>query len=335
MGYTSDARGLRQSRTVDGVTDRFTWSSAGGLPLLLDDGQHSYLYGPSSTPVAQVDDSTGQIEYLHSDLLGTPRLLSNASGSAVGSVSFDAFGNRATYTGTQSAFGFTGNWTDPDTDLVYLRARDYDPATGQFLSVDPAVDVTRQPYAYVGNNPISRTDPTGLDYIDPNSLGAQILTAVSPASAGFIAVNNRMANGDDLGTALNKTYNPVYQYAHGFSQWGRYSGFDCPIGAQAGAAVEGFIGLIGIAAIAAGPIMAGGRAGAGATSGAAGSGFSRFGVDAAGEATMHLRAGTTSLEVSEHAALRLAERGISIDVAEATLAQPSFPYFHNTVWKTG
>jgi RHS repeat-associated protein len=81
----------------------------------------------------------------------------------VGTCTFDAFGGVVSRTGTAStAVGFTGNWTDPDTGLVYLRARDYDPATGQFLTVDPAVDATRQPYAYVGNNPVMLTDPTGL-----------------------------------------------------------------------------------------------------------------------------------------------------------------------------
>jgi len=140
VDYTSDARRLRQSRTVGTETQQFTWSNVGGLPLLLDDGSHSYLYGPTSTPVTQVDDVTGEVEYLHADLLGTPRLITDDAGDAVGSVSFDAFGNRATYTGEQSAFGFTGNWTDPDTGLLYLRARDYDPATGQFLTVDPLVD---------------------------------------------------------------------------------------------------------------------------------------------------------------------------------------------------
>jgi RHS repeat-associated protein len=61
-----------------------------------------------------------------------------------------------------SAIGYTGNWTDPDTGLVYLRARDYDPATAQFMTIDPVVDVTRQPYTYVSNNPLVDTDPTGL-----------------------------------------------------------------------------------------------------------------------------------------------------------------------------
>ena len=164
VAYTSDGRGLRQSRTVDGTTKQFTWSSVGGLPLLLDDSDHAYLYGPSSTPLAQVDDTTGDTQYLHADLLGTPRLITDESGAAVGTGSYDAFGNLAAHTGIRSVFGFTGNLIDDVTGLLYLRARDYDATTGQFLTVDPAVDRTRQPYAYTGNNPVTRTDPTGLDF---------------------------------------------------------------------------------------------------------------------------------------------------------------------------
>ena len=40
--------------------------------------------------------------------------------------------------------------------------RYYDPSTGQFLSVDPLVSQTGQPYAYTGDNPLNATDPLGL-----------------------------------------------------------------------------------------------------------------------------------------------------------------------------
>ena len=40
--------------------------------------------------------------------------------------------------------------------------RYYDPATGQFLSVDPLVDQTGQPYSYVGDDPVDNVDPSGL-----------------------------------------------------------------------------------------------------------------------------------------------------------------------------
>ena len=49
------------------------------------------------------------------------------------------------------------------TDLVCLNNRHYDPATGTFLSVDPLVVRTAEPYIYGAANPITFSDPTGLD----------------------------------------------------------------------------------------------------------------------------------------------------------------------------
>ncbi len=43
-----------------------------------------------------------------------------------------------------------------------LVGRYYDPATGQFLSVDPLVGLTGQAYAYAGADPVNESDPTGL-----------------------------------------------------------------------------------------------------------------------------------------------------------------------------
>ena len=54
---------------------------------------------------------------------------------------------------------------DAESGLIYLRARYYDPATGQFLSRDPLVALTGEAYGYAGNNPLNGTDPLGLyDY---------------------------------------------------------------------------------------------------------------------------------------------------------------------------
>jgi RHS repeat-associated protein len=77
-----------------------------------------------------------------------------------------ALGAVAGAVGVGDSCGFAGSCTDSLTGLVYLRAREYDPQTGQFLTVDPAVDRTLQPYAYAANDPLSNTDPTGLDCAD-------------------------------------------------------------------------------------------------------------------------------------------------------------------------
>ncbi|MEU7906414.1 putative Ig domain-containing protein [Actinoplanes sp. NPDC049118] len=160
--YTVDGAGLRRSRTRDGATTEFTWATVGTMPVILDDGTHRYLYGPDLTPYAQIDN-TGTAEYLHTDNVGSVRLITNNTASATGRNTYDPYGKRIVHGGSSdSAMGYTGAWTDPDTGLVHLRARDYDPTTGQFLSVDPIVDTTHQPYAYAENNPLQNTDPTGL-----------------------------------------------------------------------------------------------------------------------------------------------------------------------------
>lgn len=102
--------------------------------------------------------------------------LTDAQGSVVAET--DAQGN-VTYTaanrpyGTQvmgapqAGPGYTGHINDPNTGLVYMQARYYDPTIGRFLSSDP---VSPDPgnlfnfgrYAYANGNPIRFADPFGL-----------------------------------------------------------------------------------------------------------------------------------------------------------------------------
>jgi RHS repeat-associated protein len=75
---------------------------------------------------------------------------------------YDAWGNPETAGGltVSTPFGYAGGYTDPDS-LVYLLARYYAPASGQFISVDPLLSQTMQPYAYADGNPVSYVDPSG------------------------------------------------------------------------------------------------------------------------------------------------------------------------------
>jgi uncharacterized protein RhaS with RHS repeats len=59
---------------------------------------------------------------------------------------------------------------DPETGLIYLRARYYDPSTGVFISRDPLTATTAQPYSYVSDNPLNGTDPLGLFHIPGTSM---------------------------------------------------------------------------------------------------------------------------------------------------------------------
>ena len=60
--------------------------------------------------------------------------------------------------------GQWGNYTDPETGLICLGHRYYDPGTGRFLNRDPIGYAGGENlYGYCGNNPINRADPEGTD----------------------------------------------------------------------------------------------------------------------------------------------------------------------------
>jgi RHS repeat-associated protein len=155
------------SKTSGGTTTQFLWDLAGGLPLLLKDGSASYIYGPGGSPLEQIASST--TSYLHHDQIGSTRLITNSSGSSVATYRYDSYGNLVASTGTiTNPFRFAGQYQDSESGLYYLRARYYDPTTGQFVTCDPIVAKTRQPYAYAGGAPLNLSDPSGLcDWWNP------------------------------------------------------------------------------------------------------------------------------------------------------------------------
>jgi RHS repeat-associated protein len=58
--------------------------------------------------------------------------------------------------------GFLGKHED-GSGLTHLEHRDYDPTTGVFITVDPLVASTGDPYSYAAGNPTTLSDPNGLE----------------------------------------------------------------------------------------------------------------------------------------------------------------------------
>jgi len=171
-------------------------------------------------------DGAGNVRYYLADHLGSTRGLADAAGNITDSYSYDPYGQRTAVTGSlaDTPFGYAGQYTDLETGFQYLRARYYDPATGQFLTVDPLVDVTGKPYAYAVDNPLNATDPWGLaNCWDPRnfaSCGGSAAQAAGdaanvPFQAGLAAVNRTPVghqmllavtalNGSDTSGAVNE-----------------------------------------------------------------------------------------------------------------------------------
>jgi len=84
----------------------------------------------------------------------------------------------------------TGN---PELGLAAVEgviARYYDPATAQFLTVDPMVATTLSPYGYVAGDPVNAGDPSGLTPADPNGPGLTVQQILSdPCGYSLVAPN--------------------------------------------------------------------------------------------------------------------------------------------------
>jgi RHS repeat-associated protein len=131
--------------------------------------EYVYLEG---RPLAQIRH-TGPSEaayYFHDDHLGTPKMMTNNTGTVVWRVETDPFGNEI---GTpiktvENNLRFPGQYRDEETGLNQNYFRDYDPRTGRYIQTDPiGLAGGMNLYGYVQGNPINFIDPFGLEFISP------------------------------------------------------------------------------------------------------------------------------------------------------------------------
>jgi RHS repeat-associated protein len=151
------------------------------------------------------------------DQIGSTRLLTDSAGVVRGTFSYDAFGNLIGSTGSFSTpLGYTGSYRDSESGLTYLIGRYYDPTTGQFLTRDPMVITTRDPYGYVGDNPLNRTDPRGLcDFWDVVCAVQGVISTVTNVVSD---VNQGLAEGAPLYQLAESTNCGSDQICQGFWQ---------------------------------------------------------------------------------------------------------------------
>ncbi len=180
--YAYNGDGLRASRTLGGATTSYRWDVAAGLPQVLQDSaSNTYVYGLDL--VSRTDSGSSQ-EYYLTDGLGSTTGLTTGTGALADTYTYDVFGASRTHTGSSpNEFTFTGEQVDA-TGLQYLRARYYDAATGRFVSRDPLPFTQR--YAYAGDNPVTRTDPSGLAEEPTPVAGISKATKHKRCAEGFV-----------------------------------------------------------------------------------------------------------------------------------------------------
>jgi RHS repeat-associated protein len=161
-------RALAYSPTLGNILSQY---SSDGQLLLQNNGRIAritdYIYLDHSLVATRDYPSTGgtaTITYQHTDALGTPVAVTDATGAVTQRSEYDPYGallNRPITDGP----GYTGHVQDAATGLTYTQQRYYDPAIGRFLSVDPVAPDNAggsfNRYWYANDNPYKFTDPDG------------------------------------------------------------------------------------------------------------------------------------------------------------------------------
>jgi len=167
--YAYDALGRRVARTVGTARTAYLY----GTPE--NELQLTAVRAPDGTLTLHHWDDGGRLLaierdgtrwWVATDHLGSPRVVSDAQGTVVRRLAYDAWGNVTLDTNPSFdlAVGWAGGLPDPTTGLVRFGLRDYDPASGRWTTRDPALRDGGQAnfYAYAGNDPTSAVDPSGL-----------------------------------------------------------------------------------------------------------------------------------------------------------------------------
>ncbi|MBD3316820.1 MAG: tandem-95 repeat protein [Chitinivibrionales bacterium] len=178
--YSYDGEGRRIGAAVGSVTRNYVVAPEMGSGFenvqLISNENGNAVAGyvlAGHTPVARFNN-TGNSHFYLTDAYGSVIGLADETGALVGRVNYDGFGNVLEATGVAATIGdetggdfrFMGEWLDNETGLYHLRAREYDPRTGMFLSRDPATYIMSEPesfnsFAYAYGNPFLYADPNG------------------------------------------------------------------------------------------------------------------------------------------------------------------------------
>ncbi|MDL4813143.1 RHS repeat-associated core domain-containing protein [Actinomadura opuntiae] len=213
-----DTEGELTKVTENGATTSYVYD-ADGNRLLRKDATGSTLYMPDGTELRALTGaatatgtryysfagqtvamrtSDGTVTYLTADTQGTAQVAINATTQQTTVRRTDPFGNTrgldddATW---PSDKGFVGGTQEP-TGLTTLGAREYDPQTGRFISVDPLMDQAdpqqMNGYTYANNNPVTWSDPDGTMWGSPTG------PAGCPDAGCYMDHDGNLSNWQDL-----------------------------------------------------------------------------------------------------------------------------------------
>jgi len=199
--------------TPIGKLGKMGGQSAKAIRIPLPGGSTVALYGPTG----------GSVDVLHTDWLGSSRLATGYGNRTMDyDTSYAPYGESYASAGSATSdLDFTGQFQDTMSGLYDFLNREYDPVQGRWISPDPSGlnavapnnPQTWNRYAYVLNNPLSYTDPSGLwcvwedgTHDDDESDGGVGLAACRAAGGHwdtFDTITGILQDGNGIVTQIN------------------------------------------------------------------------------------------------------------------------------------
>ena len=195
--YGYDALGRRISRTQEagGQKQETQWILDTARPyseIVLERSRQNggawqetrYTHTPDGVGQLISEQRQGKTLHVYEDGQGSARLITDESSQIIETLDFDAFGNEEAGNPQESRHRYTGESYDSATGLYHLRARDYDPKTGRFISMDEhpgsqSIPLTLNKYLYGNADPVNHVDPSGNMSLGSVSVGVSAMGSMA------------------------------------------------------------------------------------------------------------------------------------------------------------
>ena len=213
--YKYNADGIRTSKTVNGTTTEFFLNGTQVLAQKTGDSVMRFIYDSTGKRVGFANGIM-LFYYLYNLQGDVIAIVRAATGQVVAKYTYDARGNctvtnAAGYAvGDKNPFRYRGYYYDTETGLYYLNSRYYNPEFGRFISADGLIDnrgaTSRNLFAYCGNNPVNRSDLSGLFWKEIGNWFKRISTKIeeylTPSNIYGSTVGGASIVAPALGAAL-------------------------------------------------------------------------------------------------------------------------------------